>query len=127
MPKIDHSNIPQTRLTWWFDHHQSAFLTPEDAAHFHNDHSGKKMYRPDLSLLHRLYIATVAAEKFGFEAPDLSELIKWADIVDGAQYANAKDAVDLVAPAMRLTLVIEGSQGSGTVQKIIRYDAASIA
>jgi len=50
----------------------------------------------------------------------LSELIKWADIVDGAQYANAKDAVDLVAPAMRLTLVIEGSQGSGTVQKIIR-------
>ncbi len=116
---VDFKYSTDPRLTWWFDHHQSAFLTPEDAAHFHNDDSGKKMYDPTFRSC-TMYIATVAKNKFGFEAPDLSELIKWADIVDGAQYDNAKDAVDLVAPAMRLTLVIEGSQGSGTVQKIIR-------
>src|ERR1700721_2452920 len=39
-----YSSSPQ--LTWWFDHHQSAFLTPEDAEHFRQDHSGKKFYDP---------------------------------------------------------------------------------
>jgi oligoribonuclease NrnB/cAMP/cGMP phosphodiesterase (DHH superfamily) len=116
---VDFKYSPDPRLTWWFDHHQSAFLTPEDAAHFHQDQTGRKMYDPTYRSC-TMYIATMAKEKFGFEAPDLAELVKWADIVDGAQYENAKDAVDLVAPAMRLTLVIEGSQGSETVQKIIR-------
>src|SRR6185312_9811044 len=51
---------------------------------------------------------------------DLAELVAWADVIDGAQYANAKEAVELREPAMRLTLVIEGSRGSDTVQKIIR-------
>jgi len=116
---VDFKYSTDPRVTWWFDHHQSAFLTPEDAAHYHRDTSGKKMYDPTFRSCTG-YIATAARENFEFEAPDLKELVHWADIVDGAQYANAKDAVDLVAPAMRLTLVIEGSQGSDTVQKIIR-------
>src|SRR6202162_6122747 len=36
-----YSNSP--RLTWWFDHHQSAFLTPEDAEYFKR-FPGKTMY-----------------------------------------------------------------------------------
>jgi hypothetical protein len=67
-----------------------------------------------------MYIATVARERFGFEAADLSELVEWADVIDGAQYASAQEAVELREPAMRLTLVIEGSHGSETVQRIIR-------
>jgi len=53
--------------------------------------------------------------------PDLEELVAWADIIDGAQYASSKEAVELKAAAMKLTLVIEGSQGSETVQKIIGW------
>jgi hypothetical protein len=63
----------------------------------------------------------VAKEKFGFTAPDLDELVHWANIIDGAQYPDAKTAVELGAPAMKLTLVVEGSKGSETVQKIIRW------
>ena len=66
------------------------------------------------------YIATVARDRFGFDAPDLAELVKWADIVDGAQYKSAEEAVNLVEPAMRLTLVIESAKGSEIVQNIIR-------
>ncbi len=116
---VDFKYSTDPRVTWWFDHHQSAFLTPEDAAHYHQDRSGRKMYDPTFRSC-TMYIATIARDHFGYDAPDLAELVKWADIVDGAQYDNAKDAVDLVAPAMRLTLVIEGSKGSETVQKIIR-------
>jgi len=115
---VDFKYSTDPRLTWWFDHHQSAFLTPEDAEHFHRDTSGKKMYDPSFRSCTK-YIATVAREKFGFEAADLTELVEWADIIDGAQYANAEEAVGLREPAMRLTLVIEGSNGSDTVHKII--------
>jgi hypothetical protein len=116
---VDFKYSPDPRLTWWFDHHQSAFLTPEDAEHFRHDTSGRKMYDPSFRSC-TMYIATVARERFGFEAPDLSELVAWADIIDGAQYADAEEAVELRAPATRLTLVIEGAKGSETVQRIIR-------
>jgi hypothetical protein len=116
---VDFKYSSDPRLTWWFDHHQSAFLTPEDAEHFRHDTSGRKMYDPSFRSC-TMYIATVARERFGFEAPDLSELVAWADIIDGAQYADAEEAVELRAPATRLTLVIEGAKGSETVQRIIR-------
>jgi hypothetical protein len=115
---VDFKYSTDPRLSWWFDHHQSAFLTPEDAEHFRSDTSGRKMYDPSFRSCTK-YICTVARDRFGFAAPDLEELVKWADIIDGAQYANAREAVELREPAMRLTLVIEGSQGSETVRKII--------
>jgi hypothetical protein len=115
---VDFKYSTDPRLTWWFDHHQSAFLTPEDAEHYRQDTSGRKMYDPSYRSCTN-YIATVAKEQFGFDAPDLEELVRWADIVDGAQYADAKEAVDLASPATRLTLVIEGAKGSEIVQKII--------
>ena len=117
---VDFKYSSNPRLTWWFDHHQSAFLNPEDEEHFHRDRSGKKLYDPSFKSC-TLFMATVTREKFGFEAPDLEELIRWADIVDGAQYANAQEAVELKTPATRLVLVIEGAEGSETVQRIIRW------
>jgi hypothetical protein len=117
---VDFKYSPHPKLTWWFDHHQSAFLQPEDEEHFRQDRSGKKMCDPNFRSC-TMFIATVARENFGFEAPDLAELIQWADIIDGARYEDAKTAVELGAPAMRLTLVMEGAQGSATVERIIRY------
>src|SRR5450759_4296291 len=117
---VDFKYSSDPRLTWWFDHHQSAFLTPEDAEHFHQDRSGQKMYDPSFKSC-TMFICTVAREKYGFEAPDLGQLVHWANIIDGAQYPDAKTAVELGAPAMKLTLVIEGSKGSGMIQKIIGW------
>src|ERR1700749_1839176 len=31
---VDFKYSPSPRVTWWFDHHLSAFLTPEDEAKF---------------------------------------------------------------------------------------------
>ena len=116
---VDFKYSTDPRLTWWFDHHQSAFLTPEDAEHFRHDTSGRKMYDPSFRSCTK-YISTVARDRFGFQAPDLEDLVKWADIIDGAQYADAHEAVELRDPATRLTLVIEGAQGSEVGQQIIR-------
>ena len=117
---VDFKYSSNPKLTWWFDHHQSAFLTPEDARHFSLEHSETKLY--DITFKSCTYfIATVAKQKWGFTAPDLDNLVKWANIIDGAQYTDAKTAVELGAPAMKLTLVIEGSKGSDVVQKIIHW------
>jgi hypothetical protein len=116
---VDFKYSPNPRLTWWFDHHQSAFLQPEDEEHFRRDTSGKKMFDPESRSCTK-FIATMAREKFGYDAADLAELVEWADIIDGARYTDAKTAVELGAPAMKLTLVIEGVKGSGIVEKVIR-------
>jgi hypothetical protein len=115
---VDFKYSPHENLTWWFDHHQSAFLSLEDAEHFRRDHSGRKFFDPAFRSCTK-FIATVAKERFGFVAEDLDELVTWADIIDGAQYESPKAAVELGQPAMKLTLVIEGSQGSAMVQHII--------
>ncbi len=115
---VDFKYSTDPRLTWWFDHHQSAFLTPEDAEHFKRDTSGHKMYDPGFRSCTN-YISTIARERFGFDAPDLAELVAWADVIDGAQYKDAQEAVELRAAATRLTLVIESASGSEIVQKIL--------
>jgi hypothetical protein len=117
---VDFKYSSDPRLTWWFDHHQSAFLTPEDAENYRQDHSGRKLYDPTYKSC-TSYICATARERFGFAAPDLDQLVEWANIIDGAQYPDAKTAVELGAPAMKLTLVIEGAKGSAMIHKIIGW------
>jgi hypothetical protein len=111
-----YSNSP--KVTWWFDHHQSAFLTPTDAENF-RQHPGPKMfYEPDYKSCTKL-IADVTGEKFGFDTNPMQELIYWGDIIDGAQYATPEAAVELVEPATQLALVIEAAPEEGLPAKII--------
>lgn len=113
-----YSNNP--RLTWWYDHHQSAFLSPEDAQQYQREKSDKKLYDPAFRSCTQ-FICTIAKDRFGYEAPDLGNLVQWADIIDGALYESAQAAVELGEPAMQLTLAIEGSRGSEFVQQVIRW------
>jgi len=116
---VDFKYATDPNLTWYFDHHQSAFLSSEDAEHFRHDTSGRKFLDPSYRSCTK-FISTLVKERYGFEAPELEELVTWADIVDGALYESAEAAVRMTAPAMQLTLVIEGSKGPRLVQKIIR-------
>lgn len=116
---VDFKYSPSPHLVWWFDHHQSAFLSENDEKHFYEEKSPTKFYNPDYKSCTK-FIADTAAEKYGFAAPDLDELIRWADIIDGAQYDSAKIAVELQEPALRLMLVIEASRDHALMQKIIR-------
>lgn len=115
---VDFKYSSSPRLTWWFDHHQSAFLTPEDAEHFRRDHSGKKFYDPTYKSCTKL-LATIASEKFGFDARALAELIHWADVIDGAQFSSPQEAVGLKEPATQLALAIEAAPEPDLVPRLI--------
>ncbi len=105
---VDFKYSSSPLLTWWFDHHQSAFLTPQDAEHFSRDRSGKKFYDPEYKSCTK-FLATIASEKFEFNAEPLAELIHWGNIIDGAQFATPEIAVGLAETAMQLALVIEAA------------------
>lgn len=115
---VDFKYSSSPRVTWWFDHHQSAFLTPADAEHFRQDHSGHKFYNPDYKSCTKL-LADVTSSQFGFDPKPLAELIHWGDIIDGAQYPTPESAVALAEPATQLALVIESAPEEGLVAKII--------
>jgi hypothetical protein len=115
---VDFKYSTSPLLTWWFDHHQSAFLTPEDAADFRADKSGKKFYDPTYKSCTK-FIADIATEKFGFDPKPIADLIYWGDIIDGAQFKDAAEAVSLQAPATQLALVIEAAPEHDLVPKLI--------
>jgi hypothetical protein len=115
---VDFKYSSSPRLTWWFDHHQSAFLTEADAEHFRRDQSGKKFFGPEFLSCTKL-IAHIAATRFNFHASDLDELVYWADLIDGAQYLDAKMAVEMRDAATELTLVIEGTADPGFLPRLI--------
>jgi hypothetical protein len=105
---VDFKYSSSPKLTWWFDHHQSAFLTPEDAQHFREHPRPHLFYDPQYKSCTKL-IATVATEKFGFDTRPVEELIRWGDIIDGAQYPTPESAVEIAEPATQLALVIEAA------------------
>src|SRR6195256_1525600 len=115
---VDFKYSSSPKITWWFDHHQSAFLTPEDAAHFEQEQSNRKFYDPDFKSCTR-FIATIAEQRFGFNPRPVADLVHWADVVDGALYADARTAVEMKAPAMKLTMVIESAKDSDFVPKLV--------
>src|SRR5918911_18671 len=116
---VDFKYSQSPRLTWWFDHHQSAFLTPEDEAHFRADRSGRKFLDAERKSCTEL-IADVARTRFDFADRELDPLVHWAHVIDGALYESAAQCVELAAPALQLMQVIESDPDETFIERIIR-------
>lgn len=117
---VDFKYSHHDHLTWWFDHHQSAFLSHDDQLDYERKRDHRRFYFDPTYRSCTEFIAHIGRTVYGYEAPDLAELVHWAGIIDGAQYRSAADAVGMAEPAMKLTLVIEASKGSELVQQVIR-------
>jgi hypothetical protein len=115
---VDFKYSSSPRVTWWFDHHQSAFLTPEDASHFEHEQSTTKFYDPSFRSCTK-FIAVVTEQRFGFNPAPAAELIEWADIIDGALYDSPEAAVEMKTPATRLTMLIESNQDPQFIPSLI--------
>src|SRR4030095_2366976 len=115
---VDLKSSSDARLTWWFDHHQSAFLSVEDESHFRADTSGKKFHDPTYRSCTK-FIAEMVGRHFAFDSSRLEELIHLADIIDGAQFESAQAAVELRDPATKLMMVIEGVRDSRRMHQLI--------
>ena len=120
---VDFKYSASPRITWWFDHHQSAFLTSEDQENFlacQRDPAcaTRKFFDPSYTSC-TSFLAHIAHTRFGFSTAPVAELIRWADIVDGARYESPEAAVEMAAPAMKLTLIIEATQDDEFIPRLI--------
>ena len=120
---VDFKYSASPRITWWFDHHLSAFLTPQDHEHFlacQRDPvcGSRKFFDPSYTSC-TSFLAHIASTKFGFNTWPVADLVHWADIVDGALYESPKAAVEMAAPAMKLTMIIESTQDPAFIPKLI--------
>lgn len=116
---VDFKYCADNRLTWWFDHHQSAFLSEQDEEHFQTDTSGKKFLDVHSKSCCE-FIARIAQEKFGYTDESMTELIHWAHIIDGALYESPAQCVELRSSALKLMQVIEGEKDPKFVERIIK-------
>jgi hypothetical protein len=120
---VDFKYSPSPKITWWFDHHLSAFLTPADQQQYRQGledgtFTSRRFYDPAYTSCTGL-LAHIASTKFGFDAVPVAELVRWADIVDGALYESPQSAVEMADPAMKLTLVIESTQDPAFIPRLI--------
>ena len=120
---VDFKYSPSSKINWWFDHHQSAFLTEADRAHFLAEQERTKehpqqFFNPDYISCTEL-IADIARERFGFNTTGLEDLLHWAHIIDGAKFESAEQAVSLAAPAIRLMTVIEATSDPTFIPRLI--------
>jgi hypothetical protein len=115
---VDFRYSPSPRLDWWFDHHQSAFQPASDRAHFEADRSGQRFWDPTAPSCTG-FIARVTRERFGFEAGDLAELVRWADVIDAAAFPSAEVAVKLEEPALRIMTFLEATRDPGAPGRLI--------
>jgi hypothetical protein len=86
---VDFKYSASPKLTWWFDHHKSAFLTPEDEAHFKADTSGKKFLDAAYKSCTN-FIADTAQRLFGFDPSPMRELLHWANVIDCKRRRSAR-------------------------------------
>ncbi len=115
---VDFRYSQDPRLQWWFDHHVSAFQLPGDEAHFRADKSGQKFYDPTAKSCTNFLAKTLAA-RFDFDTARFSDLLYWAEIIDGALFPSAAMAVELREPALRLMTWVENNREPKLAERFI--------
>ncbi len=120
---VDFKYSASPAITWWFDHHLSAFLTPEDQEDYRrgiaDGRYGNRRFYDAAYTSCTGFLAHIGSTKFGFNPVPVAELVHWADIVDGALYESPQAAVEMADPAMKLTLVIESTQDPMFIPRLI--------
>jgi hypothetical protein len=103
---LDYRFSTSAKLTWYFDHHRTAFQSDADRQAFEDAHNPQFFFDGSYSSCTKL-ISDTGAQKYGFSDPKLEPLVRFADIVDAARFASPEQAIDRTDPVMRLVSVVE--------------------
>lgn len=103
---LDYRFSTSPKLTWYFDHHRTAFASEEERRVFDAAQNPQFFFDSSYSSCTKLIFDT-GKEKFGFADPALEPLVRFADIIDSARFDSPQKAVDRSDPIMRLVSVVE--------------------
>ena len=106
---LDFRFTASQKLDWYFDHHQSAFVTPDDRQAYEKGASldPRHMFHDGAYSSCTKLIADIGASTFNVDFSAQKELIAWADMIDAARFPNAEMAVARKEPVLQLMTVVE--------------------
>jgi hypothetical protein len=99
---VDFRFCADPKMTWWFDHHPTAFQPPSLRDVFERENRATWIFDPAAASCAGLMTRALAKGWSWTPPPHLIEAVRWADKIDAAQFASAEDAVALAQPAQRL-------------------------
>lgn len=108
---LDFRYTPSPKVTWYFDHHVTAFASAAErdaaiAAPPAGEAARRVFFDPTYGSCAKL-IADVARARFAIELGPLEPLVRWADLIDSARFASAAEATDEDEPVLKLAAVVE--------------------
>lgn len=104
---LDFRYTATDKLTWYFDHHVSAFPSEREREHFGKlAETGRAFFDAKAGSC-TLLLDRVARERFSVDTGRFSELVRWADMIDTAGFPTPQMAVDRSEPEMKLLAVVE--------------------
>ncbi len=116
---LDYRYSRDPRLTWFFDHHRTAFQLPGDREHFlARSACGQLFFDADCSSCTKL-IRDVARDRFGIAMTDLDDLVDWADRIDSARFDSAEAAIGRDDPVKQLAKVVEHRGNDAFLNRLV--------
>ncbi len=128
------TNTP--KLTWYFDHHISAFPTEGDraaydAAAYAAEGRARRMFHDGAYGSCTKLIADVGQRTFGLDSSPMADLVRWADLIDTASFPSAEMAVARKEPELQLMTVVEHGGGdeflAATVPRLLAQPLSEVA
>lgn len=116
---VDFRFCANPKMTWWFDHHPTAFQPQSLRDIFEREHKPTWFYEPKAASCAGL-MARVLEQHYQWRPPDrLADLVGWADTIDSAKFASAEQAVALELPAQRIAAwLAHGRTGDDTARYV---------
>jgi oligoribonuclease NrnB/cAMP/cGMP phosphodiesterase (DHH superfamily) len=106
------------KAAFWFDHHETTFLTREWKTRFRQS-KFHQLHASYLSCCHVVLDGLI--KEFAFRPPaHLRELAKWLNITDGAKYASARQTILMKEPALQIDAFIDSQKGRKPLAWLIR-------
>ncbi len=103
-PSIIVDFLYHPKVTWWFDHHPTSFINEKWKSEYVNDKT--HYFNPK----HKSCCSAVLyhlKKEYKYKPPKhIIDMVRWADKIDGAVYASARQAVIADNPARRLSLIL---------------------
>jgi hypothetical protein len=121
---LDFRFTTSPKLTWYFDHHVSAFVTPEDRATYEvgareEAPGGRRMFHDGGYGSCTKLIADVGRQRFGLDTRASEELVRWADMIDSAAFPSAEMAVNRKEAVLQLMTVVEHKGTDAFLQAMV--------
>jgi len=104
---LDYRFYSGPELTWYFDHHVTAFSNSDEESVFKERVVSGRYHFDAKSASCAGLIGRVTEEKFGMPLQHLKPLVEFANAVDSARYSSPDDALDRSTSTAKFLSVVE--------------------